>query len=243
MINLNRDGDMIRLSHLPADLAGIGVEVPDALRQAIEANAWHAPDPMVEVEAAKADLRAATTRDEWIKAEERFAKALTLGQVRHLPEFQSFLTAERHTRQTAAVHAVADGLVSAVAERFTDPAGRFVEAFAAVPGASDLDPFEMPPAVAVALSAARESADEMTEIVGVYKAVLRLAGRDVPSVVDLIGEDYDDRNRAAELIEFYATRGHATDDGQTPVVPVFRRLAPFVAVPLAGGSLRLAVSG
>jgi hypothetical protein len=230
----------IDIEALPTKLNALGIEVPAEIVEANKRTAWPTVDPSVAVDAARTKLENAKNAKEWEAAEQEFAAALSVGQVRTLPDYQGTIQGIHKARIEDALGASVPRLIETLCAEYNRLVPEFTTAVDGIPslGRPDFNVFSLTPEHTTAMHTAKRNADSMTELFEVYKAVLRIAG--VQSVAGFetsasrLGdfEDYSQLYNAAEYMEVYRTNGHAS-------VPTLRPLAPHVAIVLAGGSLNL----
>jgi hypothetical protein len=183
-------------------------------------------------------VREAKTEAEFVKAQQAMIEAMSEGYFRG--EARKFFEDVKLSKVTDALRAVSDEIIDSVCGKFNESVPGFTDAFDRIPNMSgeEFSVFSLKPDQLAALSEAKTAAEEMAKVYKVYEQVCRLMGWQsadgVRSTAARIGEFETDQqlSDAAEIMMIYRTRGHGH-------VTTLAPLAPFVAVPLAGGRLRL----
>jgi hypothetical protein len=239
-LNPHIESRRIDIEALPTMLTALGIEVPSEIAEANKRSVWRTVDPSVAVAAARTKLENAKTEKEWTDAEQEFAAALALGQVRDHPDYNGTVQGIHQARIRSALGSSIEELISKLCAEYNRCVPEFTAAVDGIPslGRPDFNPFDLTAEDTTNMQTAKRNADRMTEVFEVYKTVLKVGGFEnvagFETSVSRLG-DFENGAQlysAAQYMEVYRTNGH-------DVLPTLRPLAPHVAIVLAGGSLNL----
>lgn len=230
----------VGIEALPRTLTALGIEVPAEIIEANKRSVWKTVDPSVAVEAARLRLESAETERDWESAEQEFASALAIGQVRSLDDYKGTIAGIHNARIEGALTASIDPLIGTLCAEYNKCVPEFTSAVEGIPslGRPDFQVFDLTPEDTTNMQTAKKNADRMTAVWDVYRSVASIGGFQSSAGYETSAArlgDFESARQlysAAEYSQVYATNGHV-------VTPTLRPLAPHVAIVLAGGSLNL----
>jgi murein DD-endopeptidase MepM/ murein hydrolase activator NlpD len=199
-----------------------------------------------EIARLQSALETAPTAKDFLAARKAFAEALTIGFASSQPAFKAATHDALNRRVFSGLDAHAEELQAALADRFNAVVAehRLNETAQKLPdlGYLHLNPLDITPDQAEALSAWRAGAAELTGIYGAFRQLAQILGHPFGGGEELSGRlttayvlgDIHDHGDALTVANYLRLHSLGTDESAR-----YRALAPFVYLPLSGVALHM----